>query len=758
MDGSHNCRSLQVMNLKMALPSPTTAVSHRKCSRPRESSWGPRLDLLARLDPSLASFEELQGPIRDHLLTEAASLLCLVEQDGYRLVRPGPETDPPIPASPGVLELSRQIDRESLSNLGLGGVLQSWRLFLEFDERMWERDPDFYHVYAERLRGMGEPLLAYDVTSEGLRRWPVEVRLHRLEALTLAHCGAFGEAIRRLERLKESGHEDEETLSTLAHVYEEIWAQGGSSHEEYLGRAHELFLMAYGQAGRTQYAMKAATTALLQRNHSFATALAIRVQEICLGELLNIERAGGDSFSTLSTLGLAAVVLENLGEARRWFTRAGQVGRSRYRDLANLRREVRSLLRQVQEDSTRMDDLLPIPRVVVFAGHALDLPGDLPRFAWNSRLEEAIQDELRSRLSAHHGLIGYSSARCGSEILFLEAVERIGGETVVVLPLAPDEFNRERVDPLRHRSWRDRYEQVLKRATKVITTSRHRLRWGGLGEEFAHRCLLGLAQIHSDQLSTELLGLVLWDGQMSAEPGDIWSQVENFRHIGLEVDWIDLAGLRSTILPDRTFEVVKPPSVRQEENELQIRIMSLLFADVVNYTKIEEDRIPQFLEHFLGVVARVAEEFQPQSRATWGDGLHFVFQDTRTAGLFALALTETVLSTSWIEFGLPAGLNLRTALHVGPVYQYVNAVTRESTYAGSHVSRTARLEPVTPPGTVYSTQEFAALANFEEVREFFCEYAGQVELAKGFGAFPVYHVRRRTPHGAHHPVTSRAPA
>jgi len=65
-----------------------------------------------------------------------------------------------------------------------------------------------------------------------------------------------------------------------------------------------------------------------------------------------------------------------------------------------------------------------------------------------------------------------------------------------------------------------------------------------------------------------------------------------------------------------------------------------------------------------------------------------------------------------------------------------------STYGGTHVSHAARIEPITPPGEVYASRWFAALAAADGVTEFVCEYVGRTPLAKGYGTFPTYHVRR----------------
>jgi class 3 adenylate cyclase len=128
-------------------------------------------------------------------------------------------------------------------------------------------------------------------------------------------------------------------------------------------------------------------------------------------------------------------------------------------------------------------------------------------------------------------------------------------------------------------------------------------------------------------------------------------------------------------------------------------------------------------------------------RNTWGDGLFFVFSNVREAGTFALKVIEAVRDMDWAEKGLPR-LNLRVALHAGPVYRCEDPVTGRPNYIGADVNRAARIEPITPAGYVYASQPFAALAAAEGVKEFRCNYVGQTPMAKGYGTFPTYVVRQ----------------
>jgi class 3 adenylate cyclase len=101
-----------------------------------------------------------------------------------------------------------------------------------------------------------------------------------------------------------------------------------------------------------------------------------------------------------------------------------------------------------------------------------------------------------------------------------------------------------------------------------------------------------------------------------------------------------------------------------------------------------------------------------------------------------------VTTTRWERHGLPSGLSLRIALHAAPVYEFTDPVTGKRSYSGTHVSRAARIEPITPPGQVYASEPFAAMAAAHRVTLFDFDYAGLTPMAKGYGTFPTYHVRR----------------
>jgi class 3 adenylate cyclase len=85
---------------------------------------------------------------------------------------------------------------------------------------------------------------------------------------------------------------------------------------------------------------------------------------------------------------------------------------------------------------------------------------------------------------------------------------------------------------------------------------------------------------------------------------------------------------------------------------------------------------------------------------------------------------------------------MRISLHSGPVYRFTDPLIQKINFSGAHVNRAARIEPATPPGQVYASEHFASLIVASNVAEITCDYVGTLPLAKGYGTFPMYHVRR----------------
>jgi class 3 adenylate cyclase len=183
------------------------------------------------------------------------------------------------------------------------------------------------------------------------------------------------------------------------------------------------------------------------------------------------------------------------------------------------------------------------------------------------------------------------------------------------------------------------------------------------------------------------------------------------------------------------------PAARQRSR----RLVSMLFGDVKGFSKLRESQIPIFMEEVMARLGAVLDDHRQRilHRNTWGDGLYVVVPDVDTAAAIATELQARLDDLDRAACGLPSDLALRLGVHSGPVFEMEDPVLHAPSFIGSHVSRTARIEPVTPPGQVYVSEPFAARIALEPKLGFACEYVGRVPAAKDYGTMRMYLLKRR---------------
>ena len=172
----------------------------------------------------------------------------------------------------------------------------------------------------------------------------------------------------------------------------------------------------------------------------------------------------------------------------------------------------------------------------------------------------------------------------------------------------------------------------------------------------------------------------------------------------------------------------------------------MLFADVKGFSKLTDEELPRFAHRVLGAFAKTLDRHAESigHRNTWGDALYVVLDDAITASACALDLQAAMSEIDLEAEGLPGHLALRLGGHLGPVFPTHDPVIDELAFMGSHVSRTARIEPVNPPGEVYVTEPFAAALELERNPDLSCDYVGHMPAAKDYGSLRMYRLRRRT--------------
>src|SRR4051812_24583669 len=600
-------------------------------------------------------------------------------------------------------------------------------------------DRDAVHGFVKRSLSAGEFLTAYDAARARLDTDPDDDWLHQRMALALAQMGSSSRAQVILNTLVEKDPTNRETLSILGRTCKDQWC-ADPDNEQYLRQAFDYYNRAFEVPPADSYpGINAAKKAFLLKEKEKAAGIAKTVLEIC--------QAQPDDYWKHATVAEALLVLGDAEGARSAYQAAVASEKDNLRAFSSTRKQARTLSRQLFGQAGAFDDCFPIPKLVVFSGHMIDAPDRrTPRFPPSK--EGEIKELLEKQLAAMNAGIGFASAASGSDILFLEAMLARGGTIHLVLPWPAEEFVKTSVANAGNDAWIERFHKVLDQAASIRVLGELYMPGSATGFEYCNLAMTGLARLFARSLDLEITPLAVWDGFAGA-PGGTGSFVRYWRSHRVPVKVVPIAAKPPSMLTetfetdtdndDDEFEAWVRASGRQE-------IKAIMFADVVGYSKLPETVIPKYVAQFNQRVSRLMAESPaaPINVNTWGDGLYFAFNGVEDAGRFALDLRDLVVKTDWIDLGLPKNLSIRIALHAGPVYVNFDPVVRQINFTGAHVSRAARIEPITHEGEVFASEEFAALALADQSKGFTCDLVGTTALAKSYGLFRIYSLERST--------------
>ena len=600
----------------------------------------------------------------------------------------------------------------------------------------------------EQLLDRGEPLVAYDRAQSELARWPDNVRLRQLRGLALVRGGDVKRANEVFAELAHEGHSDSETIGMLARTCKDLGLQARepATRTAQLGSAFALYESSFLAARQNNAPAKAlwgginaAAMAVLLGNLDRARAIAAEVREIG-GRINPAQDPGTTPYWHAATLGEAALILGDGASARQHYGQAALLSGQKYGDLGSTRRQAQLLASHLPDANAAWFEALTIPPVLVFTGNMIDRADrPIPRFPATE--EAVVHAAIRERIAAHKPSAAYGSAACGVDLICLELAREFGAETHIVLPFPPEEFRKVSVD-FAGGEWGLRFDRALAAANSVTIASDHRASQSAATWEYANLVFTGMGRLRAPALGTEMRGLVAWDPSVAGLPGGAASLVEIWHARNLEVDAIELAAPGRD--PDAATQApgTRPPFSPTVAGGMRHELRSLLFADAVGYSKLSEDQIPNYIAGFLGAVGdlshRTKHRFEHAEVA--GDGLYLVFRESRDAARFALELNKVTNDRDWTQLGLPATFKLRIALHCGPVYCGRDPVTGGGLFTGPHTSRASSIEPITPPGQVYASAAFAAVAVASGVDDLTLRYVGRMPLAKGRGMISLYHV------------------
>jgi class 3 adenylate cyclase len=592
---------------------------------------------------------------------------------------------------------------------------------------------------SDKWEALGNYLGACDAALLGLEQHPEARELQYRAVLNLSRIGANKRArqlwlyYRLQPNLEDSSFRGglEENIAALGARLdrEEAYVDDSAQRAIKLKGAAQHYEAVYKQSTGTFPGINAAVLHELSGNSARACELAAHVAR----ESSEVNpKSEEDAYQLAADRAAANLLLGDLDEAQTAIENAAALAGNAMA-IASTRKQLIQICNYKGIDQAIVSGLRN-RTVIHYTGHMISPEGIPGRFP--AQAEAQVADRIRLELANHNVGYGYGSLACGADTLIVQALLDRDGEVSAVLPFEPDSFLRESV-ACGGAKWPKRFDKCLKRVEVIHATD------GEFGDPevfaYASRLAMGLAITRAQQLCSEVIQLAVWDGQESNERAGTFADVQVWRSHNLKTVTISSEGnlpadASGAEQRQQAFRLMPPRKVR-----------AIMFGDFYGFSRLSDKQMLTFYDHVADRVASVIDKYASEivARNTWGDGVFLVFSELGSAARCALDLQSELARLDFYSLGLPTSLGLRLGLDAGAVFEVRDPILKSAAFAGSHISRTARLEPNTPPGEVYVTEAFAALLALIEHRDLICEYVGMMKTPKNYGRLRTYLLRRR---------------
>lgn len=594
------------------------------------------------------------------------------------------------------------------------------------------------------LISKGEFFKAYDTAIHALMSNPNDTALQHRGLLALANAGASQLALSHFIEMGLPNSKDLDVQCLLARLHKDLgFTQQGEAARASFLTASQLYELAWNTHSHSQQAYYPAINAAACATFSGKFEQARRWADVVLNKLNeHIQNkqhnmtSPSEQYWVNATRIEALLILGQLNAARALVPPTEALTGSNRTALASTLRQLQRLCTCLGHNFKSLGFTTP-PTVIHYTGHLISQAGRFPE-QQEARVKEAIQ----RLLNLNNVGVGYGSLAGGADILFAESLLQRGADLHVVLPFDREDFVKVSVQscgPL----WATRFERCLNAARSVRMATEDDYLQDEQLFAYCSQIAMGLAILNARHLNTTVAQIGVWDGQIiGTSKAGTEADLQQWKLTGFTQYWVNSQEAR---FPE-DFPAHPPlmhalsHTTRQHGRESK----AMLFADVKGFSKLGDAELPTFVEHIMGRLAKVTAQHQQQLHSinTWGDGIFAVFDHVAAAAECALAMQECMAGIDQSTLGLPDKLALRIGLHLGPVYLTQDPITLRETAMGAHVSRAARIEPVTPEGCVYVTETFAAVLAIGGNHTFACDYVGQTQAAKNYGTMRMFLLRR----------------
>ena len=555
---------------------------------------------------------------------------------------------------------------------------------------------------------------------------PRELRL--LAVQLLVKIGALSVARRRMAEYGFGGSEDRDIRQIEADILRaEALSLPPNRRHDALNDAIFAYLELFTTQGDRRAGINAASLSALKGDMDTARPIA----QALLKTLPSIATSPLIAYLRNINAAQSHLILGQVEEARNSISAAASITEIDMLTRAPSLRQLQLLIQKLGVDAEICDPLAPAP-VLHYCGHLMADPE-----ARRGRLDPAAEPDLRKlirdRLRQIRPSAAFGSLACGVDIIVAEECQRAGVPVHVVLPFRERDFIDTSVLYAGY-DWVIRYHACREAAASVTTLSNQPHLKRSIDFSLTSRQAMGRAILYADTLQGEAVQLAIYDPGLEADTFGTARDVMSWEGTGRTSHKIDAA-------PFLKNREVTRDNVGQDRVEVAV-----LFADVKGFSHLDDFAVPVFVDRVLGKIGEVlAATDAVQLANTWGDGIFVVLNSAAAAAEVALRMQEEMarmkrtLSDDFEHTGL------RIALHYGLCYKHDDPILKRPNYFGEAVSRTARIEPVTPTGSVYLTEMFAAILAIDPQTDFDVDFVGSTATAKNFGMFDLYRLRRRLP-------------
>lgn len=579
----------------------------------------------------------------------------------------------------------------------------------------------------------GDYLKEYDLAQAALKISPKDEFFQYCSVLALARCNAQQRALDTFYTYKLHLSTNEYVRVLEARILKDLaFMSLEKSHLQDLdtqkfNAAAVTYYRAFTTAGGHYAAINAATLYLLSGDRTKAQELANTAIEIAREDR-------GPQYFPLVSQAEAFILLNRLEEARRMIEEAAKYNINNLLTRAKTHFQLKRICDYLNIETSILDPLLP-DTVIYYCGHAFYNHCPL-----NKEDERELVQQIEAVIKTNHCSVAYGSLMAGSDIMFAESILKQGGELNVWLPFSVESFCEVSVLPAGEH-WGKRFYDCIKGANTVTCTTESEFLGDGSLFNFCSDVTMGMAIMRANSLHTKLMQLAVWDQNTTSKSRGTYSNILKWQRLGH----------RSEIIPSPTIFPKQHLHKPSKNYPVTIREPhAILFSDMRGYSKLCDRDILWYFNELQPVLAAVIAEFRTeiQHLDTWGDAIFLVTGKASTAAKIAIALNNAMAEIDQSNLDLKEPLLMRIGLHFGPIYKVYDHLMQCFTYASKDVTKTARIEPVTPPGEIFGTEPFVAKLELEGEGWANFEYAGTISSAKNFGAFRMFHIRTK-----HNPQT-----